>query len=332
MPPAHIIDKFGRPITYLRLAVTDRCNLRCFYCMPEEGIKLLPKKEMLTYEEMQRLITLFTDMGIEKLRITGGEPFVRKDMLQFLEDTRANKALKELHITTNGVLTAQYVDQLKALNITSINLSLDTLDRQRFAQITRRDELPKVLETLDLLLKANIKVKINMVVMEGKNTQDIVPMAQLASDLPVSVRFIEEMPFNGTSAYASKLTWDHNRILGTLTAAFPKLESLPTPTNSTASLYQIPGFNGNLGIIAAYTRTFCGSCNRIRVTPQGILKTCLYDHGSLDLKVLLRDQTSDEDIKSIIQNTIINRHKDGWAAQASRPQQQFSESMSSIGG
>ncbi|ELR70027.1 Molybdenum cofactor biosynthesis protein MoaA [Fulvivirga imtechensis AK7] len=331
MPNAQLTDNFGRPITYLRLAVTDRCNLRCFYCMPEEGINYLPKKELLTYEEMERLISVTSELGIKKVRITGGEPFVRRDMITFLEQLSKIPLLDELHVTTNGVFTAAYIEQLKAINISSVNLSLDTLDPDRFLAITRRDEFNKVMRTFNLLLEAGIPLKLNMVVMDGKNIEDILPMAELTRDLPVSVRFIEEMPFNGTGTYKA-LKWDHARILSTLKETYPDISKMEDPKNSTASHYKIPGASGNIGIIAAYTRTFCGSCNRIRVTSQGVLKTCLYDRGALDIKSLLRSSTSDEALKAELIRAINSRHKDGWAAEASRKDKKNHESMSTIGG
>ena len=192
-----LVDNHGRTINYLRLAVTDRCNLRCFYCMPEEGIEWMPRKEILTYEEIVRLCSLLVKMGIEKIRITGGEPFVRRDLMQLLSSLSKLSGLKELTITTNGVLTAPLVPELKKLGIRSVNLSLDTLDRNRFFAITKRDELPRVLDTLDALLQHGFDVKLNAVVMGEKNSQDILPLVELTKDLPLSVRFIEEMPFNG---------------------------------------------------------------------------------------------------------------------------------------
>ena len=192
-----LVDNHGRKINYLRLAVTDRCNLRCFYCMPEDGLNWLSRKELMTYEEMLRACSLLVNMGIEKIRITGGEPFVRKDIMQFLTGVSKLPGVKELSLTTNGVLTAPYVPELKRIGVRSVNLSLDTLDAGRFFSITRRDEFRNVMETLDELLRYNIRVKINAVVMDGKNTQDIIPLVELTKDLPVSVRFIEEMPFNG---------------------------------------------------------------------------------------------------------------------------------------
>ena len=192
-----LVDNHGRKISYMRLAVTDRCNLRCFYCMPEEGLDWLSRTELMSYEEMLRMCQLMVQMGIEKIRITGGEPFVRKDIMQLLSRIADIDGLKDITITTNGVLTAPHISDLKALGVKSINLSLDTLNAGRFFAITRRDEFAAVMNTLDELLKHDFEVKINAVVMDGKNTQDIAPMVALTKDLPVSVRFIEEMPFNG---------------------------------------------------------------------------------------------------------------------------------------
>ncbi|UZR95100.1 GTP 3',8-cyclase MoaA [Chondrinema litorale] len=328
-----ITDNYNRPIEYMRLAVTDRCNLRCFYCMPEEGIKYLPKKELLTYEEMERLVRISSEMGVNKVRITGGEPFVRRGLIEFLERIRANTAIEKINITTNGVLTKQYIPQLKALGITDINLSIDTLDRDRFFQITRRDELPKVMDTLYEMLDEGFKVKINAVVMEGKNTEDIYELAKFTEKHPVEVRFIEEMPFNGEGSHYPVLNWNFKKILEELTQHFPAISKLPTEKAATAVKYQIPGYAGNIGIIAAFTRTFCGSCNRIRLTAQGTLKTCLYDSGVLDLRKILRSEADDETIKTALIGAFKSRAKDGYEAEKNRSQDnKVSESMSTIGG
>lgn len=322
-------DNHGRPVNYLRLAVTDRCNLRCFYCMPEHGIDWLDRKELMTWEEMLQVCRVLVKMGIDKIRITGGEPFARKNFMEFLTELAAIEGLKELTLTTNGVLTKQYVPQLKALGIKSVNLSLDTLDANRFFAITRRDELPKVLETMHELLQHDIAVKINAVVMEGKNTEDIIPLAELTKELPVAVRYIEEMPFNGNGSYQG-LSWDHLRILETLKAKYPGIEKLQDPMHSTSYNYRVPGHKGSVGIIAAYTRSFCGTCNRVRITPQGMLKTCLYDNGVLNIKDLVRDGLNEEQIQQAVLQAIEHRAKDGWEAEKSR--QENHESMAAIGG
>ncbi len=328
-----LLDNHGRKINYLRLAVTDRCNLRCFYCMPEDGLNWLSRTELMRYEEMVRVCALLVKMGIEKIRITGGEPFVRKDIMKLLTSLSQLNGLTELSITTNGVLTAPHVAELKQIGVKSVNLSLDTLDANRFFAITRRDEFGQVMASLDALLKHDIDVKINAVVMEGKNTDDILPLAELTRSLPVSVRFIEEMPFNGDGHQYSGITWDYVRILQEIKGAYPEIQKLADPANSTAYNYHIPGHQGNVGIIAAYSRTFCGSCNRIRITPTGGLKTCLYDGGVLNIRDLMRDGLSDEHLEGHLLQAFSHRAKDGWEAEASRMiNNPAHESMATIGG
>ncbi|HTM90769.1 MAG TPA: GTP 3',8-cyclase MoaA [Flavisolibacter sp.] len=326
-----IYDNHGRLINYLRLAVTDRCNLRCYYCMPHNGLDWLPKKALMSYEEMLRICSLLAKLGVEKIRITGGEPFVRKDLIVFLESLVNIEGIKEVSITTNGVLTAQYIPQLKKLAIQNINLSLDTLNRNRFFAITRRDELPSVLNTFHKLLENDMNVKLNAVVMEGKNTEDIIPLVKLTKNLPISVRFIEEMPFNGDGHQYSGIRWNFLRILEEIQKHFPGISKKKDPPSSTSFNYTIPGHKGSVGIIAAYTRSFCGTCNRVRITPQGILKTCLYDRGVLNIKELMRDGFPDEEITHCVLKSISKRAANGWEAE-----QGLSEithpSMASIGG
>jgi molybdenum cofactor biosynthesis protein A len=317
----------------LRLAVTDRCNLRCFYCMPEEGLNWLSRKELMTYEEMLQTCTLLVNMGIEKIRITGGEPFVRKDLMKLLSSLADLPGLNELTLTTNGVLTAPYVSELKKIGIRSVNLSLDTLDANRFFTITKRDEFEKVMETLEQLLKHDMEVKINAVVMDGKNTQDISSLVELTKELPVSVRFIEEMPFNGDGHVYGGLQWDYIRILDEIKQKFPTIEKFTDPAYSTSYNYQIPGHKGNIGIIAAYSRTFCGTCNRIRITPDGELKTCLYDNGVLNIKDLMRSGLSDGDLQTKLIDAFSIRPKDGFEAEHNRNvNHPAHESMATIGG
>src|SRR5688572_15277385 len=297
MALATLYDNHRRPITYVRLAVTDRCNLRCFYCMPEEGIRYLPKKQLLTFEEIERLISILATLGITKVRLTGGEPFVRNDLMQLINRISEIHGIQELHLTTNGVLTAPHIPQLKKLGLGSVNLSLDTLDKARFYNITRRDEFEPVMNTLNLLLEQNIPVKINAVVMEGKNIDDIIPLIELSKNNAVDIRFIEEMPFNGEGNHYPTLNWTYKKILEYISWHYPALEKIQDAPFSTSYNYKVPGYKGNIGVIAAFSRTFCGTCNRIRITAQGTLKTCLYDDGVLDIRQLLRANASDEEVK-----------------------------------
>lgn len=326
-----LVDNHGRTINYMRLAVTDRCNLRCFYCMPEEGIKYVDKKELLSFEEMYRMINAFGELGISKLRITGGEPFVRKGIMDFLEQVSANSFIKQVHITTNGTFTEDKIEQLERMGIASVNLSLDSLDKQRFFEITRRNLYDQVMSTFKALVQSEISTKINMVVMEGKNIEDIYPMLELAKEHDVSVRFIEEMPFNGTLGQGNATFWPAQKILDHINEKYT-IEKLPDPPNSTSTNYRIKGFKGSFGIIAAYTRTFCGSCNRIRVTPQGDLRTCLYEKGAMSLRDIIRSTEDDKQLKMALQQAIGHRAKDGFEAEERRSENPVSESMATIGG
>lgn len=300
--------------------------------MPEAGNEWLSRTELLSWEEMLQLCRLLVGMGINKIRITGGEPFVRKDIMPFLTELSAIPGLDEVTITTNGVVTAPLIPELKKIGVRSVNLSLDTLDRQRFADITRRDELDKVLQTMQALLDHKMDVKINAVVMEHKNIQDIPALVALTRNQPVDVRFIEEMPFNGGQQHYATLTWDHWRILHAIMDIYPGIEKINDHRNSTSFNYHIPGHKGNVGIIAAYTRSFCGTCNRIRLTPQGVLKTCLYDNGGLSLRDLLRSGMGDEEIKTAIVQAITGKARDGHEAERTTHPNGVHESMATIGG
>jgi cyclic pyranopterin phosphate synthase len=299
--------------------------------MPENGIKYLPKKELLTFEEIMRMVRIVANMGISKIRLTGGEPFVRTDLMDLIRELVKVKGVDELHLTTNGILTKPHIPELRSLGVKSVNLSLDTLDATRFREITRRDEFHSTWETYQQLVLAGIPVKINAVVMEGKNIDDIVPMVALTKESDVSVRFIEEMPFNGDGDHYSGQTWNYKRILDHIRSAYPGLQKLPDAPYATAVNYQVPGYRGTVGVIAAFSRTFCGTCNRIRVTAQGTLKTCLYDDGVLDLKAIMRGGATDEEIKKELMRAFSSRVKDGFEAEAARGQL-VSESMSTIGG
>jgi cyclic pyranopterin phosphate synthase len=301
--------------------------------MPEEGIQYLPKPHLLSYEEMIRLVSILAEMGISKVRITGGEPFLRRDIMPFLWKLSEIEGINKINITTNGVLTAPLVPELKKLGVSSVNLSLDSLDRQRFYEITRRDEFLKVWETLETLLAHDIPVKINTVVMSGKNDDDILSMVELARDQNVSVRFIEEMPFNGAGLRPDQIQnfWSFGRIMDLIRSVYPEIYRLTDEPNSTSYNYQIPNFKGRIGVIAAFSRTFCGTCNRIRVTPTGVFKTCLYDDGVFNIRDMMRQKLSDEQIKLLISEALQNRVLDGFEAERNR-KNLVSESMTTIGG
>ena len=325
-----LFDNHGREMSYLRLAVTDRCNLRCTYCMPAEGIAYLPEKKLLSWEEMLRIVHVLNQLGIRKVRITGGEPFVRPGLMDFLQELAKIENL-EICLTTNGVLLENHLDSLLNLGIKNVNLSLDSLDSERFFKITRRNDFDQVYRNLMRMIEANFIVKLNAVVMHGMNEMDILPLVNFTEKHPVSVRFIEEMPFNGSGLVEEKLFWDYRRILSHIKTEFPHIEEVPMAYGETSKNYHVPGFMGDVGIIAAFSRTFCGSCNRIRVTSLGQVKTCLYDDGVFDLKEYLRLGVSDEDLKNTMIKIFGERPKDGFEAENNR-QGVINESMTSIGG
>ncbi len=302
--------------------------------MPACGIQYVSKKDLLSYKEIQYLVGLFTEMGISKLRITGGEPFVRKGIVSFLEKLSCLPQLKQINITTNGTTITPFIPALQSMQIHSVNLSLDSLDRKRFFQITRRDVFHQVMRALNQLLAAGISTKINVVVMQGKNIEDIYPMVELTKDYPISVRFIEEMPFNGQGRYVPELYWNYCRILAHIKHRYPNIYKISDSSKyATAVRYQIQGHRGNIGIIAAFSRTFCGACNRIRLTAKGMLKTCLYDSGVLDIKTLLRSGVSEKELKLTLLKILGKRPKNGFEAEKNRVSNiPVSESMSTIGG
>ncbi len=323
-----LIDNYDRPIRYLRLAITDRCNLRCRYCRPEEGVPFIPHKEILRFEELERLVAIFCSLGISKVRVTGGEPFSRRGCLPFLTRLRKIDGLQHLHITTNGVKTSRFLDELAAIDIDSINVSLDTLDQKRFWKITRRDYLEAVMQTVHGVLARSIPLKINSVVLKDTSDDEIIRLAGLARDFPIALRFIEKMPFSGT-VRSGKL--ENGNLSQRLKRIFPAIEECTDTLPTTARIFALPGYKGSLGIIQGYSRLFCSTCNKVRITPTGMLKTCLYDNGVLDLKKMLRSGLDDKEIKSAILNCVQNRCVNGHEAELNAKRAK-EPSMASIGG
>jgi len=327
-----LFDKQGREISYLRLAVTDRCNLRCFYCMPESGIKYAKRTDLLSFEELERLVRVFSKEGIRKVRITGGEPFVRKGIMDFLEKLSQIEGLEEINVTTNGTFTLDKIKDLKALGIQNINLSLDTLDPGRFKEITRRDLFPKVNETYQALIEEGFSVKLNMVVMQGRNIDDIFPMLEETKLKDISVRFIEEMPFNGSPELGNQSFWPADKILDHIRSEY-EITKLEDPAHSTSQNFRIKGYKGSFGLIPAFTRNFCGSCNRIRLTPQGSLRTCLYGEGVVNFRDKIRAGASDQELVEMLKKALNLRALNGFEAEQMRSSNlQVSESMATIGG
>jgi cyclic pyranopterin phosphate synthase len=325
-----LIDPQGRTVDYVRLAVTDRCNLRCRYCLPEGYTNFLPKDQLLSYEELFRMLTLLSEMGVKKLRITGGEPFVRRGLIDFLHEISQARLFDNLHITTNGVLTLPYVDQLQSLGFKGVNLSLDTTDQENFKRITGRDQLPAVMQTLEALLETEMRVRVNAVVLSQHNLGDLHDLVALGTAKAVDVRFIEEMPFNGTGTINSKV-WNYQDILLHLSKKYNLIPESNEP-NGTAMWYRIPEHVGRVGIIPAYSRTFCGTCNRLRIDPKGNVKTCLYGKNEVSLFEMLRTKVSDDAIKQALLDVVARRHPNGQSAEREMLQSEEHATMASIGG
>jgi len=331
---SQLVDPQGRHINYLRLAVTDRCNFRCTYCMPEDGIDLKARDDIMRFQEMEHLLGLFLELGITKVRITGGEPFVRKGLSEFLIRINQFDKLKSINLTTNAYFMEDAISLFQKIKIDNINISLDSLDREIFYKITRRDDFEKVWGNIEKLLLTDLAIKINMVVIKGVNDSEIVEFSELAKNNKVEIRFIEQMPFNGGCFSSDILSAEE--IIAILQNAYPRMMEY-FKSSSTARIFEIPGFKGKLGVIAGHSRTFCSTCSRLRLTPEGILKTCLYDHGSVNLKDMLRSGRSDQEIKSAVKDAVSKRAKDGFESEQRELQKvHFSKkkklSMAQIGG
>lgn len=324
-----LTDNYNREISYLRLSVTDNCNMRCQYCMPAEGIAFSHNQELLTWDEMYLLAATFIDLGIKKIRITGGEPFVRKGLMDFLHRLAVVQGLEDISITTNATLIGDHITALKAMGIKNINVSMDSLDKGRFTVITRRDYFDTVYANVLQLLQQGFNVKINCVVMNGVNTQDILPFIDFAHEHNASVRFLEEMPFNGHSKSFEKIEWDFLKILDHIKEQFPQVERMNDAPSSTSENYIIHNRGGSFGIIPSFSRTFCGTCNRIRVSAKGELQTCLYTNESVPFKKILSQNAGPDIIQSQILEAIHHRFKDGFEAEEKN---EYKKSMSLIGG
>lgn len=327
-----LYDNHGRQLNYLRLAVTERCNLRCFYCMPEQGLAWTSKEQILSYEEMLRLVAILADLGISKVRITGGEPFVRKDLIPFMADLKGVSGIHQVNITTNGTAPLRHIEAMRLIGIDSVNLSLDSLDPQRFHQITRRDEFEQVWTFYRELLRQGMRTKINAVVMAEHNLDDILPMVKLTLKDKANIRFIEEMPFNGGNKSYQPIEWNYQKIIAHIQESFPELIRLKDEKSSTSYNYQIPGAKGSFGVIPAYSRTICATCDRVRLTPKGELKTCLYQNGGFSFRDMMRKGASDQDLQEQFLRLFKSRSANGFIAESQKAKSKSFESMATIGG
>ena len=307
--PVPLCDSHGRRVRYLRLSVTDRCNLRCLYCRSQIQQKFIPHPQILRYEEILRLVGIETAAGITKLRLTGGEPFARKGCDRLLRMLRGRYPALDLRLTTNGTLVEPYIPLLKRIGLGAVNLSLDSFDRETFARVTGRDLLPAVLATLDGLLSAGIPVKINAVALRGINDQQLDDFVHAARSLPVDVRFIEFMPMGSGTLWRPETFWSADEIYR---EASRLAELRPEParreTAGPARMFKVAGGKGRLGFISAVSCHFCATCNRLRLTCDGHLRTCLFDDREYPLLELLRRQDcTDAELDRVVRQACLHK-------------------------
>ncbi len=288
-------DSFGRTHTYLRISLIERCNLRCTYCMPEEGVLLSPKSSLMTYEEIYTIAKIFVENGVTKIRLTGGEPLIRKDIPVILK--KLSSLPVELSISTNAVIVDKFIDTFKENGLQNINVSLDSLNKEKFKQITLRNDFEKVYNNILLLISKGFNVKMNVVLIKGFNDNEIIDFIELTKELPISVRFIEFMPFDGNKWDFKKMV-SYAEVMKILNTSFSKerIERLQDAPNDTSKNYKITGYKGSFAVISSVTNHFCDTCNRLRLTANGQLKNCLFSATESDLLTTLRAGKSIEPI------------------------------------
>ncbi len=328
---SHTLDTYNRNINYLRISVTDRCNLRCRYCMPEEGIPKLEHESILSIEDIVRLVKVAVTVGIRKIRLTGGEPLVRKNIVQLIGRIHEIPEIDDIAITTNGILFADMAEELKAAGLDRVNFSLDTLTEEKFHYITRLGHVAGVKEAIFKALELGLEpVKINTVAIKGFNEDELLDFAQLAYDFPLHIRFIEFMPVGDL------LFWEKDRMITSeqireiIERRYPLSPTKLVKGSGPARYFQLAGGRGTVGFITPMSHKFCSECNRLRMTAEGKLRGCLYDKKEIDLKAALRNKSNDEELKQLFIKTIAlkpseHRMDEGWGKDNLRK-------MSQIGG
>ncbi|XP_010864629.1 molybdenum cofactor biosynthesis protein 1 isoform X2 [Esox lucius] len=295
-----LTDNYGRRHSYLRMSLTEKCNLRCQYCMPEEGVKLTPRAQLMSTSEILTVARLFVQEGVDKIRLTGGEPLIRPDVLDIITELRKLKGLKTIAVTTNGMNLERMLPKLKEAGLDLLNISLDSLVPAKFEFIVRRKGFHKVMEGIDKAIEMGFNpVKVNCVIMRGFNEEEILDFVTLTENRPLEVRFIEYMPFDGNKWNFKKMV-SYQEMLDYIRQQWPRLEQLPNAKTDTAKTYKVPGFQGQVGFITSMSDHFCGSCNRLRITANGNLKVCLFENMEVSLRDVLRSGASDQELLEII--------------------------------
>jgi len=301
-----LIDGFGRAHDNLRISVTDRCNIRCFYCMPEENVKFEAREKLLSFEEMERFVRVAVGLGVRKVRITGGEPLLRKSLSTLIRKLLAIEGIEDLALTTNGVLLAAQAEELYDAGLRRINVHLDTLDRERFLKITRRDELHRVLEGIETCRRLGYRtIKINAVAVKNLVEPDIVPLALYGRERGIEVRYIEFMPLDAQGLWLRDKVLTADEMIGMLSREICPLEEIPDrDPRAPATDYRFADGIGSVGFIASVSRPFCLNCNRLRLTADGKVRYCLFAIEETDVRTLLRDGSPDEAIAQAVRGCI----------------------------
>ena len=305
---APLTDTHGRTVRDLRLSITDRCNLRCVYCMPAEGMPWLPKDDLLTYEELTRFARVCVECGVTGVRLTGGEPTVRADLASLVRMLREISPTLDIALTTNGLKLVEMSGALRDAGLDRVNVSLDTLDRQRFHQLARRDRLAEVLAGLAAARDAGFApIKVNAVLMRGMNDDEVVPLARWARDEGFELRFIEWMPLDFQHSWDRAKLVSMQEIVDQLTAAFPLEAEEGDDPSAPARTFRYRDGAGRVGVIASVTRPFCGTCDRIRLTADGQVRTCLFSLREYDFRKLLRSGGTDDDLEALLRSAVLRK-------------------------
>jgi cyclic pyranopterin phosphate synthase len=316
---APITDGFGRVHDYVRIAVNERCNLRCIYCMPEEGLPFREGEALLSSDEITRVVGALAGAGVTKVRFTGGEPLLRRDLADLIARVTAVPGVESVHVTTNGILLADKAAALRAAGLHGVNVSLDTLDAAKFLQITRRAGVEKVLDSIREALRVGFdSVKVNVVALRGFNDDEIGAFTDLTRDDPLTVRFIELMPFDAHQIWKRGHFFSAEWIVEALRRRHPELPAA-SGTRTEEHVFRVPGHAGKVAVIPAYTRSLCPTCSRIRITADGQIRNCLYATDEYPLKQLLRDGGSDADVVALVRRAVAAKRESGWDAQKAAP-------------
>lgn len=303
-----LVDRFGREHTYLRISVTDRCNLRCTYCMPAEGIAWRARQELLSFEEIERIARVLVNMGITKIRLTGGEPMVRQNLDSLIEGLSGLDGLQTLAMTTNGVFLKNHAKRLKEAGLQALNISLDTLRRDRFLQVAQRDQLPEVLAGIESALENDFTpVKINAVIMKGVNDDEILDFITFIKDKPVNMRFIEYMPFRD-NGWGQGDVFSYAEMKRVIESQY-ELLPIHTEQGAVAKDFSLVGHPGTVSFITSMTDSFCGTCNRLRLTADGQIKSCLFHAAEINLRDALRSGITDAELEALVTEAVLQKQE-----------------------